>query len=85
MQRIEEKIVTIKSVTDQIIDAPVEAVVIVKYSTDFGGSNKHSDALVKTGINGYRPARYEHTGYMHHKDIKRWVDSFGPDAEFYFI
>jgi hypothetical protein len=86
MKRIEPKVVKTLSIVDQIIEAPVDTVVIVKYPDDFGGDPKRADALVKTGSNGYQAARYARSNsYLHHGDLDRWFKSFPSDSEFYFV
>lgn len=85
MRKIEKKVVKYATIAEQIIESDVETVVVVKYGGMLAEDRRrYSDALVKTGIDGYRVARGGQSGkYLHHADIPAWVESF-PDAEFYF-
>lgn len=73
------------TIVEQIIDAPHDTVIVVKYPNVRGGENRYADALVKTGSEGYQGARYRHSGYLHHADIQGWFDSYPDGSEFYLV
>lgn len=75
----------VKSIADQIREAPVETVVIAFWPYRHGGEPRHSDTLVKTGMDGYQAARKRHSGYLHKDDVDAWVDGFDRGTRFYFV
>ena len=79
MRLIEPKVVKTLSIAEQIMESPVETIVVVKYN-----EGRFSDALVKTGSDGYKHARSHSMGYLNNSDIERWVNSFS-GASFYFV
>lgn len=85
MEKIEEKVVKVQTVAEQIIEAPVETVVVARYGNSMVRGLQHSDSLVKTGVDGYLATRYRGGKYLHRTDVQGWIDSLGPGAEFYFV
>lgn len=78
-----------QTIADQIVAAPIGSVTIVHFPSSFEkkygpAGPRYSDALVKTGSDGYKAAYYGHEGFLHANTVQRWVDAY-PHGEFYLI
>lgn len=74
------------TILEQVQEAPVGSVVVVHYKSGgtYASNEYYSDALVKTGTDGYKAAYYGHTGYLKNATIHTWLNAY-PEGEFYLI
>lgn len=85
MKKLTEEVRVVKSITQQIIDSPIESVFVVQHTPTYRAAGHWvRDSLVKTGSDGYRSARGDAV-YLSGCDIDNWVKSFGDNAEFYMF